>query len=431
MKHRILLFLLASASILLHAQDLDYARKIVDTLAHPDLHGRGYVEDGHTKAATFLANEWQRLGAQPLGTSFFQPFRIDVNTFPGGMAMEVNGQLLEPGKDYLVDPCASAYAGSGETVLVDPDDVLDQKQWVKELTRRRHRDAWLVVDETALTLDTKEKKEAYQLAKAIVKYSPEPVIQGLIVLQEKLTWHMSQEVCVGPILYVQKDSWPGDEPEIALQFEQQFRTNLTTQNVVAMIPGIREPDSFLLFTGHYDHLGRMGSDMYIPGANDNASGMALLTHLVQHYAQHPPEYTVVFLAFGAEEVGLLGSKYFVEQPMIELDRIRFLVNVDIVGTGSEGMAVVNGRVFEEEMALLDSLNTAMEALPHIKLRGKAANSDHYYFTEEGVHAFFIYTMGGISAYHDIYDKAETLPLTAFLDLKALLIAFGDRLMGVK
>ena len=431
MKHRLLLFLLTCAPLLLQAQDLEYARKIVDTLCHPDLHGRGYVENGHTKAAQYLANEWQRLGAQPLGTAYFQPFRIDVNTFPGAMTLSVNGQLLTPGKDYLIDPCASAHAGKGETVQVDPEDVLDQKKWVKELTRKRHRDDWLVIDETALELTAKAQKEAYQLAKAIVKYSPEPVVQGLIILQDKLTWHMSQEVCVGPVLYVQRDSWPGDEPAIEVNFEQQFRTNLTTQNVVAMIPGTREPDSFLVFTGHYDHLGRMGSDMYIPGANDNASGMALLTHLVQHYAQHPPDYTVVFLAFGAEEVGLLGSKYFVEHPLIELDRIRFLVNVDIVGTGSEGMAVVNGRVFEAEMALLDSLNTAMDALPHIKLRGKAANSDHYYFTEKGVHAFFIYTMGGISAYHDIYDRAETLPLTAFPDLKRLLIAFGDRLMDAE
>lgn len=429
---RLTLFLLYCLSITVaQAQDLTYARHIIDTLTHPDLHGRGYVSKGHTKAAQYLANEWQRLGAQPIGNDYFQSFRISVNTFPGDMRVTVDGKALTPGADYLIDPCAQAFSGSGTIALVDTNDLWNQKKWVKQLTKKRNSGSWLVIDETLLHLNGKDRKDYYRLAKALVQYSPEPVIHGLVILQEKLTWSVSPEVCLGPILFVQKDKWPSEAEEMTVQFEQDYQPNLTTQNVVARIPGTRQPDSFLVFTGHYDHLGRMGSDMYIPGANDNASGMALLTYLVQHYAQNPPAYTVVFLAFGAEEVGLLGSKYFVEDPMIELDRIRFLVNVDIVGTGSEGMAVVNGRVFEEEMALLDSLNRAMEALPHIKLRGKAANSDHYYFTEEGVHAFFIYTMGGIAAYHDIYDKAETLPLTAFLDLKALLIAFGDRLMDVE
>ncbi|MGE3824646.1 MAG: hypothetical protein AB7G44_10500 [Bacteroidia bacterium] len=57
------------------------------------------------------------------------------------------------------------------------------------------------------------------------------------------------------------------------------------------------------------------------------------------------------------------------------------------------------------------------------MRGKAANSDHYYISENGVPAFFIYTMGGIKAYHDVYDKPETLPLTEFQDLFRLLTDF--------
>lgn len=429
MMHRLLVLLCCILAGSLPAQDIAYARKIIDTLTHTDLHGRGYVADGHTKAARYLANEWQRIGAKPLGADYWQSFRIDVNTFPGKMKLSLNDSVLVPGQDYLIDPCAPAQATIGRTIMVDPVTVLNQEKWVKTLLRKRNSGAWLVIDETALDLSTKESKEAYQLAIAIVKYSPEPLVQGLIILQDKLTWHIADEVCLSPILYVQKDSWPASEPAVNVQFDQAFQTRLTTQNVAAMIPGTREPDSFLVFTGHYDHLGRMGSNMYIPGANDNASGMAMLTTLLQYYTQHPPAYTVVFIAFGAEEVGLLGSKYFVAHPLLELSRIRFLINLDIIGTGSEGMAVVNGRVFETEMALLDSLNTSLEALPHIKLRGKAANSDHYYFTEQGVPSFFIYTMGGIAAYHDIYDRAETLPLTAFPALQQLLIAFGTALMG--
>jgi len=70
-------------------------------------------------------------------------------------------------------------------------------------------------------------------------------------------------------------------------------------------------------------------------------------------------------------------------------------------------------------------------MPLVKPRGKAANSDHYWFTEKGVPAFFIYTMGGIKAYHDVYDVAATLPLTKYEELRKLLIAFARGKMGSK
>ena len=63
----------------------------------------------------------------------------------------------------------------------------------------------------------------------------------------------------------------------------------------------------------------------------------------------------------------------------------------------------------------------------IKKRGKAAISDHYPFTEAGVPCFYIYTMGGIQAYHDVYDVPETLPLTEFEDLFKLLTDFVARM----
>jgi hypothetical protein len=64
----------------------------------------------------------------------------------------------------------------------------------------------------------------------------------------------------------------------------------------------------------------------------------------------------------------------------------------------------------------------------INARGKAANSDHYFFTEKGVPAFFIYTLGGIKAYHDVFDRPETLPLNEYDDLFKLIIGFNKSLI---
>ena len=136
------------------------------------------------------------------------------------------------------------------------------------------------------------------------------------------------------------------------------------------------------------------------------------------------------MAFCGEEVGLLGSKYYTEHPLFPMKNIRFLLNMDIMGTGEDGITVVNGSIFKTEFDKLKEINTQNNFIKDVKIRGKAANSDHYFFAENGVKACFIYTMGGIKAYHDIYDRAETLPLNEFENLFKLITKFGEYLQLV-
>jgi len=183
-----------------------------------------------------------------------------------------------------------------------------------------------------------------------------------------------------------------------------------------------------VLSAHYDHLGKMGEEVYFPGANDNASGVAMLLNLASHYShKEPPTKTIIFIAFGAEEAGLVGSKYFVNHPTIPLTQINFVFNMDLMGTGSEGAMIVNGRIDEEHYNRLVKINSQNNYLPIIKKRGKAANSDHYWFSEKGVPAFFMYLMGGISAYHDVDDVSKTLPLTKFNETFRLIRDFVDSL----
>ncbi|HEX3008824.1 MAG TPA: M28 family peptidase, partial [Bacteroidales bacterium] len=152
-----------------------------------------------------------------------------------------------------------------------------------------------------------------------------------------------------------------------------------------------------------------------------------MLNLAKHYAQNPPEYSIAFIALSAEEVGLLGAKEFTEHPLIKLKNIRFLVNFDLAGTGDEGIRVVNGSVFKSKFDLLTRLNTEGNLLPKIDIRGEACISDHCLFYQKGVPCFYIYTQGGIKAYHDVYDKYETLPLTEFVDYCSLMIKFFDEI----
>ncbi len=206
-----------------------------------------------------------------------------------------------------------------------------------------------------------------------------------------------------------------------LNIQNKYLTNYYSQNVIGLIEGERT-DSVIMVTAHYDHLGRMGSKTFFPGANDNASGVAMLLNIARHFSfSEKPPFSMVFIAFGGEEAGLLGSQYYRDRPLYPLERVKFLLNLDIVGTGDEGITVVNGKVYQKQFELLSNLNKGL--IPEIKPRGAACNSDHCPFDQVGVPNFFIYTRGGIQAYHDIYDKGNTLPLTKFEELFALIVNF--------
>src|SRR5690606_19114705 len=134
-----------------------------------------------------------------------------------------------------------------------------------------------------------------------------------------------------------------------------------------------QSDSMVVFTAHYDHLGGMGRRTFFPGANDNASGVSMVLNLARYYKAHPPRHKTVFIFFAGEEAGLLGSAHLVKSGLLDLKKIRFLINLDLLGTGDDGIMVVNGAVFEEQYFRMVALNDAFSLVKEVKKRGKAAN----------------------------------------------------------
>ena len=367
-------------SIKSNAQDISYNRKMVDTLASASFWGRGYTKDGMQKAADFLAKEFKTLGLQPLGKKdYFQKFAYSANTFPGEMKVTINNKKLIPGVDFLVTAASHSTKSKGKL----------QKQ-------------------DSVTFVNAEKKI-------------------IVTLENKLTWDASQKEEDFTEIQLDKKRFLEIPTSIKVDIENKFIKKFEAANICAMVSGTQKPDSFIFITAHYDHLGGMGSDTYFPGANDNASGVALLLSLAKYYAMHPQKYSIGFILFAGEEIGLLGSKYYTEHPIVPLKNIRFLTNTDLAGTGEEGITVVNASVFPKEFDLMNKINGENKYLVSIGARGKAANSDHYWFTELGVPSFFFYTKGGIAAYHDVFDKAATLPLNEQADLMQLMIKFNEGL----
>src|SRR5918999_777466 len=139
------------------------------------------------------------------------------------------------------------------------------------------------------------------------------------------------------------------------------------RNVIGILPG-RDPElrnQTIILGAHYDHLGLGGFGSLDPdstgivhnGADDNASGAAALIQVGARLAASPPARTVVFIAFSGEELGLLGSAYYVKQPIYPLASTLAMVNLDMVGWLRNGRLIVYGaRSAKEFPALLDSLN---------------------------------------------------------------------------
>ncbi|AHM59885.1 peptidase M28 [Flammeovirgaceae bacterium 311] len=409
-------------------QALPYARSIIDTLSAPGMHGRGYVADGHVKAAQFIAGEFGKLKLQSFGNGYFQEFPISVNTFPEEVTLKAGDRVLEPGQDFLVSPCSQSISGRYELMPLSAAAIKDPQVLLTQLQEARNR--VLLIDKTGFSHAPKEDKQRLEDVLAFLRgFKNNPAVAVIVLTDEKLTWHVAQQPCERPQLIVNKAAAPDSFRFVELEIQSKFIPRLTTQNVVGLLAGKNPGKGLVVYSAHYDHLGRLGRNTFFPGANDNASGVAMLLSLAKHFAQpqHKPEYDMLFIAFGAEEAGLLGSRYFVQNPLVPLENIHFMLNLDITGTGEEGIKVVNGSVYKEHFELLQSLNREKELLRQVSPRGEACNSDHCPFYEQGVPSFFIYTLGGIQAYHDIYDRSETLPLTEFEDLHRLLIEFTKKL----
>lgn len=384
-------------------------------MASEKMQGRGYVQNGLEKAAGYIHHQFDSLGLKPFGKDFCQKFKMSVNTFPSNPTLRVDNKELEVGKDFQPDPNSGSGNGIFEPIVFSRRTIGD----IPEVGRLNipGKKLILVLDDFGI-----EDKDSLAYFRSL-KYAHSRHLPVIYLIDEKLTWSVASEASPFPIVEVLRENFDEDSRKIELNVRSKMENEFEAMNMMAFIKGKVEPDTFLVFTAHYDHLGMIGSDACFYGANDNASGCAYLLELARHYSKMNNKYSMVFIAFAGEEAGLIGSKYYVENPLFPLDKIKFLLNIDLMGFGEEGLTVVNGTLFPSEFETLTAINTDQELLQKIKLRGPAANSDHYWFTQKGVPAFFIYTLGGNTAYHDVFDRYENLTFAEFRDLFKLITTF--------
>jgi hypothetical protein len=203
-----------------------------------------------------------------------------------------------------------------------------------------------------------------------------------------------------------------------------------TANVVGILPGT-DPSlasESLVLGAHYDHLGRAGGVLY-PGADDNASGTALVLGLARAFASSGgAPRTLVFALFGGEEEGLLGSGYYVRHPTVPMDRIVAMMNFDMVGRLRERRLHVIGVKSGSDLrgVVMDALDK--DALDVQLQDAPFAASDHTSFYGAGIPVLF-FTTGAHDDYHSARDTADKINADGMAGVARVAARIAERLAG--
>ncbi|MGY5355240.1 M28 family metallopeptidase [Wenyingzhuangia sp. IMCC45467] len=194
-----------------------------------------------------------------------------------------------------------------------------------------------------------------------------------------------------------------------------------TCNVIGFLegndPGLK--NEYIVLGAHYDHLGLGGPtaksdkrNVVYHGADDNASGTSALLEIAEKLAANKKQLkrSVVFIAFGAEEQGLLGSKYFVENPLVSLNTIKLMINMDMVGRlNTEKQVYMGGAgTFPGGVEFMKTLGHSLGLNPVVHA-GSVGGSDHVSFYKKGVSVMGMHT-GGHNQYHTPEDTLEFINL---------------------
>jgi len=423
-----------------NAQDSVFARTFIETLTATEMYGRNASHQGEWKAADFVAKIMQENQLKAFGNSYFQSVSYPNKAYSGNVRLSINGVFLEPLEDFIIAPESKCDSVCADAVMLYDSNFLSLK------FKKIYKNKFLVVDLTRLdnTSKTHEKirTEAIQWAlknKALglifivdnfrsYRVAEFQNYKDLIIIEVKKTAKNpighAELVSASPVNKGIAGQARNDERgKICLTGKATYLPDYQTKNVIGYLEGREAKDSFVVITAHYDHLGTMGDNTIFYGANDNASGVALMLDLAKTLQKDSLKYTLVFIACCGEEMGLLGSKFFVENPLIDLSKVKMAINFDLLCAGDKGITVVNGLNHPQKTELLTKINTENKYLPEITPEKNAKNSDHYWFTAQNIPAFFIYAKGKTGKGHHPSDTCENCTLSGYNSIFKLFYQF--------
>ncbi len=281
-------------------------QRVEEFLSSDELKGRAIFSEGLDKAADFIATEFRKAGLQPVsGSSYFQEFTINRNRFISASGT-INGLAVDP-RNIV------GFSSENEIKMDEKSGYKVEKIGVNDT---------LYTSMQRMLADSKNNYVVFvdnkhmRLFNSLKRFRREgaPMKNNVIAI-------LTTE---SPTTY-------------AVEFRQEV-TAMKMKNVVGILPGKKKKDEYVVFSGHYDHIGigkpTAEGDSIYNGANDDASGTTAVIMLAHHFAkQKNNERTILFAAFTGEETGGFGSKHFSGQ--YDPAKIMAMFNIEMIGTESK------------------------------------------------------------------------------------------------
>lgn len=442
--------------------DADHYLNYVKTLASEKMKGRGTGSKELETAADWIARQFKEAGLQPVAGSYFQRFPVTTQARLGGankLVLQIDGkkETIEFEKDYIPLNFSAAGEVTGEVVFAgygitapeyNYDDYagLDVKDKIVIVFRREPQEsddkspfAGRVYTRHA-QFDSKATNAKLHGAKAAIVLSDilstgsgdlekfarnaGPANAGIPFLMmkaevaERLLEKAGKNMRdiyrdIDKDLRPRSFALPGTIRVTAKADVQ--RIVKTVRNVVGYLPG--ETDEHVIVGAHYDHLG-MGEQFSMApnmvgkphlGADDNASGSAGVLELARWMGSQPkPKRGVLFMTFAGEELGLLGSSYYVNHPLLPIEKAVSMINMDMIGR------VKDGRVYVGGSGTGANFNELLKKLPQpdglkfdMSETAGYGSSDHTSFTTKQVPVLFFFS-GLHGDYHKPSDTWEKI-----------------------
>jgi hypothetical protein len=414
-------------------------REVVTALSADDMQGRGTAQPGGDKAATYIADRFQKLGLKPLGekNSYFQPIRFKENQFLPETSVKVGNETLKLGPDFIVTP---PYGGdknvSGNLVFIayglvlttpkrndlagmdmhgkiavlleGPPKIISKESWKKVHAQRDVIMNLVGMGAAGIIMVGQPDKEhpysemADYLTRRQVSLADEEELPSFVppflsvsdAGAEKLFTLSGTTFAKARERADQDGFTPINLKQSATLTIRLKKAKGTSNNVVGLLEG-SDPKlkaEAVVYSAHYDAYGLSADNRIYHGAADNGLGVAEMLSVAEVMTQMEikPRRSVIFIALTGEEYGGYGSTYWVDHPTWKLKQVAADLNLDGMGTEVYGPVKVLVGFGAEHSSLGSLLNEVandygLKVIPDPMPEEKSFyRSDHYFFVKRGI-----------------------------------------------
>jgi aminopeptidase YwaD len=454
----------------------DELQSEIKYLSSDELKGRLTGSEGDSLAAEYIRGEMLSIGMVPVTGDGFQRFKVTKRLIPGpGNSLSVNGKAFTAETDFTPMGFSSNTGIEGEVVFVGYGFNInnDSVKW-SDYSGLDVKGKWVLI--------LRGDPEPDNTRSAFIPFSgdrdkallaKDQGAAGVLMVsgpgfdsEDKFESLNSSDYSVDiPVLRIKKEIadiiLSGSKTTVALLEKKLneskkpagFTTGMTvkgnaeisretanTRNIAMLLPGEDETlkNEYIIFGAHFDHLGMGGpgsSSRAVDtiavhhGADDNASGVAMMLELAEKFAQTKGSHkrSIICVAFSGEEMGLLGSKYYADNAGIDLSKVNAMINLDMVGRFQTGNAIQIGGVGTAE-GLKELIYSQTDTTANkISLSEEGYGpSDHSSFYGKNIPVLF-YSTGAHLDYHTPADTWDKVNYTGMVNISDMVYIMASNL----